>query len=138
MRALLLLVLLLSATPSEAQMLGVEEYYAKFLAPLAQRHAPIFLARCKLSQGKAIVFYPMGDKKGAYAEFADDGTLVNGADVTVGKKIAIADLSDGLASIKRGRAIIEELVRSPFRLVPPQDLKSTLTSAPTRNCRSGG
>jgi hypothetical protein len=137
MRALLLLLLLLWATPSSAQVASIDEYYTTFLAPLARRQVAIFLAGCKLPQGKAIVFFPVGKKQGTYAEFDTDGIPVNGAGVTVGKEIHIDDLMWGVASVKRGEAIARELLKSPSRLILPKDLKAALKSSPASSCRSG-
>jgi len=136
MKYVFLLFLLVLSGGSQAQAPDVDTYYDGFFAPLVTQGKPVFFASCKLPHTRAILFFPMGEKEGKYAEFDQSGLQANGAavELTVSNQVSVDDVMGGIAVRAAAIATINGLVKLRFQLVLPADLKKALTSPPETVC----
>lgn len=125
--------------PAVAQAPDITTFYQGFIAPVRQKGLSIFLTSCELSDGgKAILFFVLGDDKGHFVEFSDNGVLQNGAGVSLKGGMELEDPSGGIGTIRNETEIVQSLLKSTFILVAPDKLGNVLRVKPKADCSSIG
>ena len=133
-RSFLSLVLLLFLGPVVAQAPDVTTFLQGFIAPIRQKGLPIFVTSCRLPYGKGILLFVLGEEKGRYVEFADNGLLENGAGVSLKGGVELEDPSGGIGTIQNETKVVQSLLKSNFTLVAADELGHVIRGNPRVNC----
>jgi hypothetical protein len=112
-----------------------DKFVQRYLESLIDSRTPVFYSACQLKEGTAALLLPLGERKGVFIEKTQQA-VVNTADVSwVDGRWSLAEAMGGVWTITRISYLTEELLRFPFRLVPPENLTQVASSRPNRVCK---
>lgn len=135
MRYGLIILLMALCRPAVAQPPNINDFYDGFLAPLSAQGKSIFFTSCRLQNTiTAILYFPVGEAEGRYAEFSSVGTQNNGATISLTPELSADDLMGGMGYREIAMAAIRSLSKSRFELISPSDFKRALTAKPKARC----
>ncbi|HEX2581556.1 MAG TPA: hypothetical protein VHL08_06215 [Dongiaceae bacterium] len=145
----LILLNLIAAGYTNAQT--AETFFKKELESLAKDHISVFYTECSLpddisrSDGKLLIYFPLGSKTGALEEFSwpsqekpgKDASWSNSGDIAITDGLSLGELAVGGIGGRAWRSqIIHFLSKRPFIMLNYGELDLMLTSQPMVACPS--
>jgi len=132
-----------------AQAAAVADEHKKlqdYVGSSRTNHSTVLIAQCKIREGsKAIIILPVGSLTGRFIEIVDTPVAGNqtaripvnrgGLRVRNGKWSNTIDFG-GVQTLRYMTNVIDNLLKSDFRMLPPTDLGLIVTSEPKVDCPS--
>src|SRR5207253_7530174 len=102
---------------------GDDDAVRKYIEELEVSKSAIFYSQCQLKTGKASLVFPAGEKRGHYID-RSGSREVNSAVVTISEgRWDMEDAQGGFYTIRRVSNLVSELLKFPFELIMPENLK---------------
>ena len=139
--AFIFMVLLVTAWPvssSAEQRHSFEQFdimIGETLQSLATDKIPAFVSECSLREGKATLFFALGQPRGVLIEWDQNRRVINypGLELEDGKFLTDLGIG-GEHTTARLLSLIEELKARPFQFLPPEALPGLRKSNPQYVC----
>lgn len=117
--ALTAAILLLAALSVSVRATDLEEYFGDYLFTLEEEEMPVRYADCRFPGGKTLLIFSEDEHGGLLVEM-EHGAVLN---------LATIVMQDGKA------ALLQRMLRLPFRRVAPGDLTALIESRPKAACK---